>query len=115
MWHWPLIVLAPKLLSASPALILGATVIAAAASWRFIENTTRFLPRVSFTITSTTILFLACFSLVTPYILDRPAVNYSIPKSQFEINIQPPYTARIEQYSGDWKTGLTVGSPNSDK
>ena len=115
MWHWPFIVLAPKLLSASPALILGATVIAAAASWRFIENTTRFLPGLSFVITSTTLLSLACFSLTTPYILNRPTVTYSIPKSQFEINIQPPYTARIEQYSGDWKTGLTVGSPNSDK
>lgn len=115
MWHWPLIVLAPKLLSVSPALILGATVIAAAASWRFIENTTRFLPRMSFVLTSTTILLLACFSLTTPYILNRPAVNYSIPKTQYEVNIQPPYIARLEQYTGDWRSGLTVGPPNSDE
>lgn len=36
-------------------------------------------------------------------------MTYVTAESPHNPNIQPPYIARFEKYSGDWKSGLTIG------
>ena len=110
MWHWPIRVMAPRFIFLPTLLILGGSFIAGLLSWALVEKTTRFLPTRKLIPLTCALLATSILSISLPYTTNRPALKYQIPKKQYESNIQPPYIAEVNGNTGNYKTGITVGT-----
>ena len=111
MWHWPILVLCPKVILLPSQVLLVISLALGVVSWYLIENRTRFLPTATFVGTAVTLLIGCIASVSLPWLIVRPVLTYQIPENSLKINIQPPYVGKFQQYTGDYRTGLTIGPP----
>ena len=109
MWHWPVFVLLPKLLTLDPILLFTISAAIGYGSWAFIENRTRYLPTRTFVIASIALLVCSSLSILIPYCVSRNQIAYTVIPQAFQGNVQPPYVASVMGYSGDFRSGLSVG------
>jgi peptidoglycan/LPS O-acetylase OafA/YrhL len=109
MWHWPLFTLLPLLYKFSPFFLLLITGVVACLSYRCLECTTRFLPPRTFGMVGFSLLGAVLFALTAPFWWSRPDLQFDPPGFPSDMNIEPPYRGFYGEFSGDFRTGLTIG------
>lgn len=114
MWHWPMLIFVPKVILISPLTNLILTLVASVCSYAVLENCTRFLPTRRFVYVANGLLVAVLLSICMPNGLQRRAIEYTVPETLHQPNIQPPYIAHVGEFSGDYKTGVTAGALPTD-
>lgn len=115
LWHWPVIVLGPFFLRLSVATTAGVILILSWLSWMFVERRTRHLSSRSFAIVASLMFGLLLIAMWLPFVAQRPTLRFAPPSYNAAANIQPPYTAKVDGWSGTWETGLTLGNPQDSE